>query len=1360
MLKQILGKILGDPSERWLRRWTPLVEAINRLEPEFEALTDAELRAMTDRFRAQIAEAIAGPREAYRRAYLAWLVERDPARRAQQEYEVQQRLQELRQAEEAALEAILPQAFAVVREASKRTLGLRHYDVQLLGGIALHYGKVAEMKTGEGKTLVATLPLYLNALLGLGAHLVTVNDYLARRDTRWMGPIYHLLGLRVGLLQAGEGNAYVYDPDYEGGKEDFTNLRPVSRKEAYLADITYGTNNEFGFDYLRDNMAFTLEARVQRLERPHRYAIVDEVDNILIDEARTPLIISGPAEEATEEYIRWAQIVRQLRPGDYEIDEKHRTVHLTDSGYDRIEQLIGKPLFDPERPEELTPEQMKMIHHLEQALKAQFLYHRNRDYIVQGRQVVIIDEFTGRLMPDRRWSDGLHQAIEAKEGVPIRPENVTYATITIQNYFRMYEKLAGMTGTAATEAEEFQKIYGLDVVVIPTHRPMIRIDHPDGIYRTKEAKHRAILREIVRMHTMGRPVLVGTTSVEASDYLSKRLQGEGLRWLALVDLIKDALRRREAAGEEVPLSSEERALLGQPPEKVPAGRLRAWARALGLDPDPLSPENLARLADLWGVEEAGRLRRVLEQGLPHEVLNARHHDREARIIAQAGRVGAVTIATNMAGRGVDIKLGGELPEEVLRDVNRVLRRAGFNPYEMTFEERAEALQRLDPAQYGLYREAVQRFLEHLEGERTVKALGGLHVIGTERHEARRIDNQLRGRAGRQGDPGSSRFYLSLEDDLLRRFAGDRLRSLMERVWGDDDEPLEHPWLNKTIEEAQRRVEGYNFDIRKHLLEYDDVLNRQRELIYGQRLRLLLRDDLHEDLWAMVEAEVDRRLQSLKPGEGWKVIEWLDTIQPPMVLGDGRFLPSFGLALLLERLDARGPAPQAVAALLREAAQTAAAHWAEAAARAVEAVAGRSRETLSEWVDAAERAFEEWRQQEPEGRSAPNLKALLAQIRALTGLEVRLEGLRSAAPEEIRERLLAAVREAGHRALRLQALTAAARRAGVGLTLNEADLLEASWEELADLIREAVRQETEARLDAHLGEVTGALANRLNGQRDPMALAQALWEAQFTRQVSFDARTHQRVTYAQVVFPLSYLAGRLLEEIPAAERKPRILAHLQGVLEAREEELGRSIWLGMSEQRPRDLDEPTRLSLAAWLGEARWEAVADLPFARWEPDLQGEAVRFFGRRAFSAAARNLLLGLIGQLWVDYLTAIENLRQGIGLEAFGQRDPLVEYKRRAFEMFQDLLQNIRAEAVRRLFLIVPSGQALARERRLAPGAKVGPGRSAGAAEAADRPIGRNDPCPCGSGKKYKHCHGRPGAPPLPGTAGASRPTPQRR
>ncbi|MFN3929570.1 MAG: preprotein translocase subunit SecA, partial [Thermoflexus sp.] len=451
MLKKVLGKIMGDPSNRWLRQWAPLVEAINRLEPEFEALTDAELRAMTDRFRARIAEAISGHREAYRRAHLAWLVERDPERRTQLEYEVRQRLAELRRAEEAVLEEILPQAFAAVREASKRALGLRHYDVQLLGGIALHFGKVAEMKTGEGKTLVATLPLYLNALLGLGAHLVTVNDYLARRDTRWMGPIYHMLGLRVGLLQAGEGNAYIYDPDYDAGKEDFAQLRPVSRKEAYLADITYGTNNEFGFDYLRDNMAFTLEARVQRLERPHRYAIVDEVDNILIDEARTPLIISGPAEEATEEYIRWAQIVKQLRPGDYEIDEKHRTVHLTDSGYDRIEQLIGKPLFDPERPEELTPEQMKMIHHLEQALKAQLLYHRNRDYIVQGRQVVIIDEFTGRLMPDRRWSDGLHQAIEAKEGVPIRPENVTYATITIQNYFRMYEKLAGMTGTAGTQ---------------------------------------------------------------------------------------------------------------------------------------------------------------------------------------------------------------------------------------------------------------------------------------------------------------------------------------------------------------------------------------------------------------------------------------------------------------------------------------------------------------------------------------------------------------------------------------------------------------------------------------------------------------------------------------------------------------------------------------------------------------------------------------------------------------------------------------------------------------------------------------------------------------------------------------------
>jgi preprotein translocase subunit SecA len=1356
MFKQILGKILGEPSERWLRRWASLVEAINRLEPELEALTDAELRAMTDRFRSRIAEAISHHREAYRRAHLAWLVERDPQRRTQLEYEVRQRLSELRQAEEAVLEELLPQAFAAVREASKRTLGLRHYDVQLLGGIALHFGKVAEMKTGEGKTLVATLPLYLNALLGLGAHLVTVNDYLARRDTRWMGPIYHLLGLRVGLLQAGEGNAYLYDPDYTGGKEDFAQLRPVSRKEAYLADITYGTNNEFGFDYLRDNMAFTLEARVQRLERPHRYAIVDEVDNILIDEARTPLIISGPAEEATEEYIRWAQIVRQLRPGDYEIDEKHRTVHLTDSGYDRVEQLIGKPLFDPERPEELTPEQMKMIHHLEQALKAQFLYHRNRDYIVQGRQVVIIDEFTGRLMPDRRWSDGLHQAIEAKEGVPIRPENVTYATITIQNYFRMYEKLAGMTGTAATEAEEFQKIYGLDVVVIPTHRPMIRIDHPDVIYRTKEAKHRAILREIVRMHTLGRPVLVGTTSVEASDYLSKRLQGEGLRWLALVDLVKDALRRGET-GSKGEFSEEERALLGQPPEQLPLGKLRSWARNLGLDPDPMAPANLERLAALWGVEDIDRLRRVLERGIPHEVLNARHHDREARIIAQAGRVGAVTIATNMAGRGVDIKLGGELPEEVLGDVNRVLRRAGFNPYEMTFEERAEALRRLDPSQYGLYGEAVRRFLEHIEGERTVKALGGLHIIGTERHEARRIDNQLRGRAGRQGDPGSSRFYLSLEDDLLRRFAGDRLRRFMERVWEDEDEPLEHPWLNKTIEEAQRRVEGYNFDIRKHLLEYDDVLNRQRELIYSQRLRLLLRDDLHDDLWAMVEAEVDRRLRQMKPGEGWKVIEWLDSIQPPMVLGDGRFLPSFGLALLLERLKPDGEVPAEAMALLQEAARAAAAHWAEAAARAVQAVADRSHQALSDWVETAERAFEDWLQESQESGQAPSLRSLLERVRELTGLDIRLEGMRAARPEEVRAALTEAVREAGHRTLRMQAMAAAARRVGIGFTLNEADLLESSWEELAEIIREGVQAEAQARLEAHLREAEGLLTERLNGQRDATTLAQALWEAQFTRQTAFDARTHQRVTYAQVVFPLSYLAGRLFEEIPEAERGPRILEHLHGVLEAREEELGRTTWASVADQRPVDLEEAARLSLQAWLGEARWEAVAEVPFRQWDPALQEEALRFFGRRAFSAAARHLLLSLIGQLWVEYLTAIENLRQGIGLEAFGQRDPLVEYKRRAFEMFQDLLNNIRAETVRRLFLIVPAGQALARERRSAPGA-----RARVQAEPASRAIGRNDPCPCGSGKKYKHCHGRPGAPPLPGTAPSTRSTsePRRR
>jgi len=710
-----LRRVIGDENERQLRKLWPLVEAINRLEPEMERLSDAELRAKTDQFRARLGDG-------------------------------------------ETLDDLLPEAFAVVREVARRRLGMRHFDVQLLGGIVLHQGKIAEMKTGEGKTLVATLPLYLNALEGKGCHLVTQNDYLAKRDAQWMGPIYHALGLSVGVLQ--HEASYRFDPGANLDNPSLRYLEPISRREAYLCDITYGTNNEFGFDYLRDNMAVDLSQVVQRRDHPHHYAIVDEVDNILIDEARTPLIISGPAEESEEIYRTFARLVARLREGeDYVVDLKHRSVALTEGGITKVEKALGiANLYDPQH--------YRLTRFLDAALKAQALYQRDRDYVVKDGEVIIVDEFTGRLMYGRRWSDGLHQAVEAKEGVRVQRESITYATITIQNYFRMYEKLAGMTGTAWTEREEFRTIYGLDVVVIPTHKPMIREDHPDVVYRSAEGKWRAVVQEIEEAHAQGRPVLVGTVSIENSE------------------------------------------------------RLAEMVRRMAVCRSP----NCARYYQVCPLREP-------------QVLNAKHHEREALIIAQAGRYGAVTIATNMAGRGVDIILGGN--PDLLAE--QLARQRGLNLVALPPEEQARIRQ-----------EARQLWQQEHD---QVVAAGGLHVVGTERHEARRIDNQLRGRSGRQGDPGSSRFFVSFDDDIMRRFAPEWVKGLLGRLGMDEDTPLESRLVSKAIEQAQTKVEAHNFDIRKHVVQYDDVMNTHRELIYRERRKILEGADLKANIQEMIAQEI-------------------------------------------------------------------------------------------------------------------------------------------------------------------------------------------------------------------------------------------------------------------------------------------------------------------------------------------------------------------------------------------------------------------------------------------------------------------------------------------------------------------------
>jgi len=938
MLSAIIRTVFGTKHERDAKRMRPVVAEINALEPSLKELSDGALRARTDEFRKRVAD-------------------NEP------------------------LDDLLVEAFAVCREAARRTVGMRHFDTQLMGGMVLHSGKIAEMATGEGKTLVATLPAYLNALPGLGTHIVTVNDYLARRDAQWMGPIYHSLGLTVGVIQ--HEMSYLYDPDYLQPDIRLAALRPCSRREAYRADITYGTNNEFGFDYLRDNMRFSLEEMVQR---EHYYAIVDEVDSILIDEARTPLIISGPAEGSTDKYYKIDRIIPKLTraativegklseieataDGDYIVDEKARAVSLTEQGIARCEKLLSvENLYDPT--------QMEVLHHVHQGLKAHALFKKDVDYVVKDGQVVIVDEFTGRMMPGRRWSDGLHQAVEAKEAVKIESENQTLATITLQNYFRMYDKLAGMTGTAATESEEFAKIYELDVTVVPTNRALIRVNHPDVVYKTAREKFEAASNEIAELHAKGQPVLVGTVSIDISEHLSRLLK---------------------------------------------------------------------------------------KRGIPHQVLNAKYHEREAEIVAQAGREKAVTIATNMAGRGTDILLGGN-PDFL---TNELIRKKGLDPVTAPPEAREAA------------RKEARKVTEP-EHERVV-ALGGLHILGTERHESRRIDNQLRGRSGRQGDPGSSRFYLSLEDDLLRIFGSERIQRIMDRLGMEEGEPIEHAMVTRAIGTAQKRVETRNFEIRKHLLEYDDVMNKQREIIYGMRREILEGESQEET-----------------------VLEWMGEVAAALV---GRYAPE----------DAH---PEA---------------WDVAA--------------LNEGLF---RQFD----------------------------------------------------------FRLPA----------DLDVTEMGSQEALVTEVTELAEKAYRER-----ESQLG--------------------------------------------------------------------PEMFHRLE-----------RWIMLGL----------------------------------RWE---DGE---FRG---------------IDQLWKDHLLSMDHLKEGIGLRGYGQRDPLTEYKKEAFEMFQEMVDHLKEIVLEQLFKVrmvreeAPPVRVAAapppRWQERHGGTETAPGRPAAADSRlpsgvpAGTKVGRNDPCPCGSGKKYKKCHALNGA-----------------
>ena len=1484
MLKNLYTKIAGDPSEKQVQRcWKIVKEKINPLEAEFHSLKDAELHAKTAEFRAHLNDALAAPRQQTQELQEELNRAADATDRQMLEERLKDAQKKLVAAERATLDELLPEAFAAVREASVRTIGLRHFDVQLIGGIVLHEGQVAEMKTGEGKTLVATTPLYLNALLGRGAHLVTVNDYLAHYHTQLMGPVYHALGLSVAVIQQGEGSAFIFDPGFKAQTAEMNYLRPCPRQEAYCADITYGTNSEFGFDYLRDNMAWRLEDRVQR---GLYYAIVDEVDNILIDEARTPLIISGPAGEASDEYYRLAEIVRKLAPDDYTIDQRTRGITLTEAGYDRVEELLGSRFTNPDRPEEIDPQQAKVLHHLEAALKAEYLFKRDKDYIVRKGQVVIVDEFTGRLMPGRRWSDGLHQAVEAKERVQIQQESVTYATVTLQNYFRLYHRIGGMTGTAKTEEDEFQKVYGLDVVVIPTNKPVRRTDQPDQIYRNEEAKWRAVTVELVQLFAKGQPTLVGTTAIEASERLNKRLAAPKLQLYARARLlhaeieankaindkqrntlklmlsrslddasenyeealssrlfhafdlravstvarkfkvdtrelarIKGRTRGKDAAKQlnvterdvqeldalskrdvEFAARLEDRGLLGSGealceeiathPDDLPkiaqrltgmqpeeafamvsqlyqdlrlsredmAGVNRALIDSLGdvdvardehrvrasdmdvivkrlplreedigrlakkleANADPFAADNVDELCEIFGVEDGKRLTDILRGGIPHQVLNAKEHEREAHVIARAGEPHTVTLATNMAGRGVDIKLGGELPEDTLTQVGRVLHREGINPYDLSFDQIAEALNKIPPEKYALDAEPVARFQKHIHDRARVRELGGLRIIGTERHEARRIDNQLRGRSGRQGDAGSSRFYVSLEDDIMRRMGG---KGLMDRVWVEDI-PIEHDWVTKSLEQAQVKMESYNFDIRKHLLEYDDVLNKQREVIYGQRYRILTKADLRSDLRGWLEEEIARILNENLKGESSdasRLLAHLDALIPGFYLNENELWAPFSLTRILNNLQGADADASRIADTAQAALEAHREYISDVIVpESVDTFEQQYKTAWDEIEDLTKNTLATIQQEAREQNRPSDLRTTLQTLGQATGLVIDVRAERGA---EIGERDIV---DAVRRAFDLRVIDQVARR--VAKRIGQP--VDFRWKPDGALNFDVLRDELAATIDdaftmqaeKYLEDIERELDERLKTPEDAQGarLAHTLYSIAHFRAAAFDTRTHRRFDVLVPRFAWTHLAATKLDVSNREVLHNEILTY-------------------------------------------------------WEKSLEQLEVVRGGMASFNDLLRELMLSVVTNLWVDYLTEIEALREGIGLQAFAQRDPLVQYKLRASEMFTELYAQIRSRVVSYVFTYQYRGFArlagadrdrAARQaveeagttQKVATGtqkatstvAKSDGGKpKAENKKQAEPPrkamnapvgakLGRNDPCWCGSGKKYKNCH----------------------
>lgn len=1301
MFKKITRLFSGDPHQKKIEGMIAPVDQINALETQYESLSLDELHGKTESFRRRLNKG-------------------------------------------GKLDDLLPEAFATVREASKRVLGQRHYDVQLICGINLHRGSISEMRTGEGKTLAATLPLYLNALTGKGVHLVTVNDYLARRDGRWMGAIFHMLGMSVGILQmsnSADGNqvAYVYDPDESSLKEELNHLRPVFRANAYKADITYGTNSEFGFDYLRDNITMNWEQRVQR---GHHYAIIDEVDNILIDESRTPLIISGPSHEDSENYLRMAQVVRALVPEDYEVSEKDHTVTLTELGIAHVEELFGSPLRDPERPEDITPEQARQLGFLEQALRAHFLYHRNKEYIVQNGQVIIVDEFTGRLMPGRRWSDGLHQSVEAKEGVNVQAENITHATITIQNYFRMYEKLAGMTGTALTEEEEFFRIYGLEVLAIPTNleylamkpgtdleavdakdpdgyrytyytrpddelrKPVFfkRKDYPDIVYRSKEGKLRAIVQEIIYFHVLGRPQLVGTTSVESSEQLSERLTPESLRRLVQTLLIRNAWMRRNNISDAEIKNAPELSQIYEPLEKLRMPELRKLGAQFGLDSlDPSDASNQTNLLQVLGLssEHLPRLLPLLESGIPHKVLNARKHTEESLIIASAGAFGAVTIATNMAGRGVDIKLGGELSEEVLARVNHFLSLEGHkDPYNLTMQERFEMVKSTAVHEHGEYAEDIEAFTRYMDEMAKVRELGGLHVIGSERHEARRIDNQLRGRAARQGDPGSSRFYLALDDELMRLFGGAQVESMLSRFNIDENIPIESGLVGRLVEQSQTRVEGSNFDMRKHLLEYDDVLNEQRRRIYTQRDRIFTKEDLREDVTEMLRTELTSRIKNaLADEEGpWKLLAYLEDVQPPINY-DWASHPSYTLKMVMDhigKVNSQDGLLEKLLSLAELATQAENDHLVSN----IQSVMARSQSSLETQLDERFETIDTYLDTISEGEPVGQ-RDIGSEISGLVHIPIRLSPTDSRklleAPETYRQPLKDAIRSALTLITVKRLILTFEKRLNESWTLKANDLSTKPWDEINNVLINQVNDSLSRKSERLLGE-SGEIAKDLNANLEHVMnavddrgeLMRLLMLMTQGTVLGFDTKSHQRVIKPvnrinYIFLAANWLQGKTTQDITAS-----VLTHLEEAQQVFTKVFGYSEWEHLSTNNftLSALPETTKAGLTQLLGEPNYLAIQDTPVTEIDAQLKGKIVPYLGEQTQNRIYRRLLLSTITEAWVEYLTRMEALRVSISMESYAQRDPLVQYKSQASSMFTELLSEVRAGVISRMFRYRPT------------------------------------------------------------------------